>query len=179
MPSPFPGIDPYLESQDLWPDFHVGFTATLCDAISEQLPDPYVARIDERMNLVDTVATIPGPWIMPPSPPEGSWSSRPGFGLVAPEPGPAPSHTSIARRRPQPGTSSSATSSGTDGSHGSTVFDVAPSNLSSRITSAFSRPGTYRFFSASRSRTNRRHRARGWANLANVVPVRHRRSNRR
>ena len=53
MPSPFPGIDPYLESQDLWPDFHVRFTATLCDAISEQLPDPYVARIDERMNLVE------------------------------------------------------------------------------------------------------------------------------
>ncbi len=22
MPSPFPGIDPYLESQGYWPDFH-------------------------------------------------------------------------------------------------------------------------------------------------------------
>jgi Protein of unknown function (DUF4058) len=53
MPSPFPGIDPYLEGQDLWPDFHVRFITTLCDAISEQLPDSYVARIDERMNLVE------------------------------------------------------------------------------------------------------------------------------
>ena len=25
MPSPFPGIDPYLESQGYWPDFHVSF----------------------------------------------------------------------------------------------------------------------------------------------------------
>ena len=32
MPSPFPGIDPYLESQDLWPDFHFGFIAALRDA---------------------------------------------------------------------------------------------------------------------------------------------------
>ena len=22
MPSPFPGLDPYLESQGYWPDFH-------------------------------------------------------------------------------------------------------------------------------------------------------------
>ncbi|QWK12050.1 MAG: DUF4058 family protein [Thermoflexus hugenholtzii] len=22
MPSPFPGMDPYLERPDLWPDFH-------------------------------------------------------------------------------------------------------------------------------------------------------------
>ena len=53
MPSPFPGIDPYLEGQDLWPDFHFGFIAALRDAINEKLPEPYVARIDERMNLVE------------------------------------------------------------------------------------------------------------------------------
>jgi hypothetical protein len=52
MPSVFPGIDPYLESQGLWPDFHVGFLAELRNAIADQLPEPYVARIDERMNLV-------------------------------------------------------------------------------------------------------------------------------
>ena len=53
MPSPFPGIDPYLESQGLWPDFHARFIPALCDAINEQLPDSYVALIDERMNLVN------------------------------------------------------------------------------------------------------------------------------
>jgi hypothetical protein len=53
VPSPFPGIDPYLESQGLWPDFHVRFITALGDAINEQLPEPYVARIDERMYLVE------------------------------------------------------------------------------------------------------------------------------
>jgi hypothetical protein len=53
MPSPFPGIDPYIECQDFWPDFHHDFIGTLRRAINEQLPVPYVARIDERMNLVE------------------------------------------------------------------------------------------------------------------------------
>ena len=53
MRSPFPGIDPYLESQGLWPDFYVGFLAELRVAIAGQLPESYVARIDERMNLVE------------------------------------------------------------------------------------------------------------------------------
>ncbi len=53
MPSPFSGIDPYIECQDFWPDFHVDFIGTLRRAINEQLPEPYVARIDERMNLVE------------------------------------------------------------------------------------------------------------------------------
>jgi hypothetical protein len=53
MPSPFPGIDPYLESQGRWLDFHGRFVPTLCDAINEQLPATYVAQIDERMTLVE------------------------------------------------------------------------------------------------------------------------------
>jgi len=53
MPSPFPGIDPYIECQDFWPDFHVDFIATLRRTINKLLPEPYVARIDERMNLVE------------------------------------------------------------------------------------------------------------------------------
>ena len=53
MPSPFPGIDPYLESQGFWQDFHPRFTLGLCDAISDLLPEPYVARIDERMRVVE------------------------------------------------------------------------------------------------------------------------------
>lgn len=56
MPSPFPGVDPFLESQGLWPDFHVAFATYLRDTIAMQLPDPYVARIDERMNLVELEA---------------------------------------------------------------------------------------------------------------------------
>ena len=53
MPSPFPGIDPYLDSQGRWLDFHARFLPVICDAINEQLPEAYVAQLDERMTLVE------------------------------------------------------------------------------------------------------------------------------
>jgi hypothetical protein len=51
VPRPFPGIDPYLEAQDLWPDFHATFINYWREAIAERLPDHYEVRIDERVNL--------------------------------------------------------------------------------------------------------------------------------
>jgi hypothetical protein len=53
MPSPFPGIDPYLESQGHWLDFHARFVPVLADAINDRLPEDYLTRIDERMTLVE------------------------------------------------------------------------------------------------------------------------------
>jgi hypothetical protein len=56
MPSAFPGVDPYLESQSYWEDFHLRFINYWCEAIAERLPERYEARIDERMNLVEIPA---------------------------------------------------------------------------------------------------------------------------
>jgi hypothetical protein len=53
MPSPFPGVDPYLESQGFWPDFHATFINYWREALAESLPDAYEVRIDERVNLVE------------------------------------------------------------------------------------------------------------------------------
>ncbi len=53
MASPFPGFDPFIESQGLWQDFHHRLTGGLCDAISDRLPESYIALIDERMRLVE------------------------------------------------------------------------------------------------------------------------------
>lgn len=53
MPSPFPGVDPYLESQHYWPDFHARFMNYWCEALADQLPSNYEARMDERVNLVE------------------------------------------------------------------------------------------------------------------------------
>ena len=53
MPSPFPGIDPYLESQGYWPDFHTRFMTYCCDALNDHLPDPYEARLGEQLRLVE------------------------------------------------------------------------------------------------------------------------------
>jgi hypothetical protein len=46
-------VDPYLESQGLWPDFHARFVNYWCEALAESLPDNYEARIDERVSLVE------------------------------------------------------------------------------------------------------------------------------
>lgn len=54
MASPFPGMDPYLESPAFWPDFHATFINCWREAIADRLPDDYEARIDERVTLVDS-----------------------------------------------------------------------------------------------------------------------------
>ena len=48
MPSPFPGMDPYLEGY-LWPDFHQGLAAAIQAFLSPQLRPNYVARLAVRM----------------------------------------------------------------------------------------------------------------------------------
>jgi hypothetical protein len=53
MPSPFPGIDPYLESQGYWPDFHASFVAYCRDQLNEVLPETYEARIGEQLRLIE------------------------------------------------------------------------------------------------------------------------------
>ncbi|HZL34713.1 MAG TPA: DUF4058 family protein [Tepidisphaeraceae bacterium] len=51
MPSPFPGMDPYLEDPRWWPDFHDRFINSWSEVISEQLPAGYDACIQERVCL--------------------------------------------------------------------------------------------------------------------------------
>lgn len=51
MPSPFPGIDPYLESPLYWQDFHERFLPYAAEVLQPQLPDRYRARIGERVIL--------------------------------------------------------------------------------------------------------------------------------
>ena len=49
MPSPFPGMDPYLEDPGLWPDFHHRFISIASDLIAEQIRPKYFVRIEERV----------------------------------------------------------------------------------------------------------------------------------
>ncbi len=53
MASPFPGIDPYLESQGYWPDFHASLILYCRDALNDVLPDSYEARLGEQRRLVE------------------------------------------------------------------------------------------------------------------------------
>ena len=49
MPSPFPGMDPYLEAPGFWPDFHHTFITTIRSAIQPVIRPKYHARIQERV----------------------------------------------------------------------------------------------------------------------------------
>lgn len=53
MPSPFPGIDPFLEFPAYWSDFHARFINCWCEAIADALPDNYEAGIGERVYLIE------------------------------------------------------------------------------------------------------------------------------
>src|SRR4051794_1716822 len=53
MPSPFPGMDPYLESQGFWQDFHTSLITYCREALNAALPEHYAALIEERISLVD------------------------------------------------------------------------------------------------------------------------------
>ena len=47
MPSPFPGMDPYLEAQ-LWPDVHQRLATQIAGLLAPQLRPHYVARLATR-----------------------------------------------------------------------------------------------------------------------------------
>ena len=47
--SPFPGMDPYLESPDLWPDVHETLTAVLREQLNPVLVPKYIAELNTRV----------------------------------------------------------------------------------------------------------------------------------
>lgn len=53
MPSPFPGMDPYIEWLNRWPDFHQDFLVRCREQLNRQLPAGYAATLGERVELID------------------------------------------------------------------------------------------------------------------------------
>src|SRR5215217_5217984 len=49
MPSPFPGMNPYLEQDDVWQDFHQRFITELAKALGAQVRPAYIVKIEERV----------------------------------------------------------------------------------------------------------------------------------
>jgi hypothetical protein len=52
MPSPFPGMDPYLENTDLWRGVHTSLIHCIGAALNRDLPDGFAASLDERCYIV-------------------------------------------------------------------------------------------------------------------------------
>jgi hypothetical protein len=45
-------MDPYLEFRSPWPDFHNGLISEIRNELGARLPDSYIARVDERIEIV-------------------------------------------------------------------------------------------------------------------------------
>src|SRR5207244_1657753 len=52
MPSPFPGMDPYIEASGRWEDFHTKFIGEIERTLSPLLPARYAISLAERSYVV-------------------------------------------------------------------------------------------------------------------------------
>ncbi|MGL4422298.1 MAG: DUF4058 family protein, partial [Gemmataceae bacterium] len=81
MPSPFPGMDPYLEDPAYWSGFHTRFIVALGAAITRQLPGGYYAEIEHHVWLENLETSeqhafaVPDSYIAEDSPPLRSRST--------------------------------------------------------------------------------------------------------
>ena len=53
MPSPFPGMDPYLEDPAFWQDFHGRMIYSMSEQLLDRLPGHYDAAVEERVSLIE------------------------------------------------------------------------------------------------------------------------------
>lgn len=53
MPSPFPGMDPYLEDPARWPGVHHWLITSICELLNAQLRPRYYTLVEERVYISD------------------------------------------------------------------------------------------------------------------------------
>ena len=58
MPSPFPGMDPYLEEPRRWPDVHQRLITYITDALQPAIRPRYHARMGERVYIMNPPRAI-------------------------------------------------------------------------------------------------------------------------
>lgn len=58
MPSPFPGMDPYLEEPSLWPNLHQRLITYAADSLAAQLGEDYWVHMGERVYVSEPDRTI-------------------------------------------------------------------------------------------------------------------------
>jgi hypothetical protein len=56
MPSPFPGMNPYLEQDDVWHDFHERFLPAAAEVIGAQVQPECIVKIDEHIYVHELAA---------------------------------------------------------------------------------------------------------------------------
>ncbi|MGH7128450.1 MAG: DUF4058 family protein, partial [Planctomycetaceae bacterium] len=58
MSCPFPGMDPYIERPEIWPDFHDSLIAALRGALQPLLRPRYAALTQDRLYVVESERPI-------------------------------------------------------------------------------------------------------------------------
>ncbi len=76
MPSPFPGMDPYLEKPSRWPGVHLNFIAIAQRLLTSQLRPKYLVRVEERVYISDD---YDDPRVMQARIPDVKVAVRPGW----------------------------------------------------------------------------------------------------
>ncbi len=79
MPSPFPGMDPYIEDPEVWSDFHADLAAEIRAALNQAVQPRYVARMIPRV----TYELIEIGERRSVRPDVGIWQSQPTSGVTA------------------------------------------------------------------------------------------------
>ena len=81
MPSPFPGMDPYLEHPEIFPDFHDRLITYLSDALQPHLPEPYYSAIGRRA-WIEVSERFIGPDVNVIQPRQEPGNSRSGTAVI-------------------------------------------------------------------------------------------------
>ena len=76
--NPFPGMNPYLERGDIWPDFHNELISQIRSALNPQLPDRYHISLQQRTEVAPPLGPAPDLALIIPD------------ALVTDEPAPSP-----------------------------------------------------------------------------------------
>ena len=93
MPSPFPGMDPFLEDPGQFPTLHGGLITAMMSQLQRTLPDGYLASANERVWIGEGTRTVEpdnevlrrGDFDRPPEPWAGNGSVAATATLVAAE----------------------------------------------------------------------------------------------
>ena len=89
MPSPFPGMDPYIETPELWSDFHNNLASEIQAHLNQSIQPRYVARLTpyvtyEVIEVAKTRGVRPDVGIWQRRPPSGAMTAA--SAAIAPAP---------------------------------------------------------------------------------------------
>jgi hypothetical protein len=85
MSSPFPGMNPFLEQEEAWHDFHESFMPLVREILSPQVGADYIVKIDEHLYIHEVneeQRSLLGRADVAVTGRSGSASVQPGVGLI-------------------------------------------------------------------------------------------------